>query len=245
MKAAQRWLSWLGISLLLHAAGCATDRTAVGNSLMSQPTQRKEGVAEHYRAGCPDVLALEVRDRPEFTGQFPVGVDGRIDLGDYGKPRVEGRTTKEIIAVIGEEIGAAPENVKVEIAKFRSQHLLLFGEVVGSQRSLPYHGQETVLDLLQRVGGITKGAEPRDVYVVRAHLGENQRPEVIRVDLDAITLKNDHRTNIRLLPYDQIYVGETRRSQVERAIPPWVRSLYTPVDAKDSGRPSVGLPTAN
>jgi protein involved in polysaccharide export with SLBB domain len=98
-----------------------------------------------------------------------------------------------------------------------------------------------VLDLLQRVGGITPGAEPRDVYVVRPHLGDNQRPEAFHVDLHAIVLRHDHKTNIRLLPFDQVYVGQTRKAQIEQAIPPWMRGAYQAIwraspDANLSGR---------
>jgi protein involved in polysaccharide export with SLBB domain len=213
--------------LLLHASGCAKDRSLVEHQLMAQQSlDRKDNVANHYRVGCPDTIALEVAERPEFNGRYEIGPDGRIDLGDYGNPRIEGKTIAEIGKLLGSEIGVDPANTKVSVVTHRSQHLLLFGEVIGWQRSVPYQGQETVLDLLQRVGGITKGAEPRDVYVVRAHLGESQRPEVMHVDLHAIVVQNDPRTNIRLLPFDQIYVGETRRSQIEKAIPPWLRGIY-------------------
>ena len=98
--------------------------------------------------------------------------------------------------------------------------------VVGQQRSVPYRGQETVLDLLQRVGGLTPGAEPDDVYVVRPHIGDNKRAEVFHVHLRAIVMKQDHKTNIRLLPFDQVYVGETRQARVEKAIPPWMQPIY-------------------
>ena len=48
-------------------------------------------------------------------------------------------------------------------------------------------------------------------------------------------LKHDHRTNIRLLPFDQVYVGETRRAQIEKAIPPWLRRMYQAGDKKPAG----------
>jgi protein involved in polysaccharide export with SLBB domain len=172
------------------------------------------------------VLELVVADRPELSGRREIGADGRIDLGDYGKLRVEGRTTPEIVKLLASETGASPEAVHVKVSEFRSQHVLLFGEVIGWQRSVPYRGQETVLDILQRVGGITADAAPKDVHVVRPHVGENRRPEVFHVDLHAIVLKHDQRTNIRLMPFDQIYVGETRRAQIEKAIPPWLRFTY-------------------
>ena len=33
-------------------------------------------------------------------------------------------------------------------------------------------------------------------------------------------------TNLRLQPFDQIHVGETRQARVERCIPPWLRPVY-------------------
>jgi protein involved in polysaccharide export with SLBB domain len=186
---------------------------------------RQQGVAENYQVGCPDVLEIEAAGR-DFSGKQAVGPDGRIDLGAYGRPRVEGRTTAQIASLIAEETGASPEEVQVRVSQYCSQQLFLFGQVVGWQRTVPYQGQETVLDLLQRTGGINRGAEPSDVYVVRAHLDDGKRPEVYRVDLQAIVLKHDHRTNLRLLPDDQVYVGETRQARVERLIPPWGRPLY-------------------
>jgi protein involved in polysaccharide export with SLBB domain len=131
----------------------------------------------------------------------------------------------EVAETIGAEVGVNPQEIRVRVLEFRSQHVLLFGEVAGHQRSVPYRGQETVLELLQRVGGITPGAAPDDVYVVRPHLGDNRRPQVFHVDLHAIVMKQDQRSNIRLLPYDQIYVGETRQARVENALPPWLRVI--------------------
>jgi polysaccharide biosynthesis/export protein len=232
MKTGKRWSSWkpraasllVALPLLLHAPGCAKDRVNIEKNLMAQQSiLRHQGVLEHYRVGCPDVVELALPERPELNGKYEIGPDGRIDLGDYGKVRIEGKTTAEIGKLIAEETGTSGQ---ATISEFRSQHVLLFGEVIGWQRSVPYRGQETVLELLQRVGGLTPGAEPRDVYVVRPHLGDNQRPEVIHVDLHAIVLKHDHTTNVRLMPFDQVYVGETRQAQIEKAIPPWLRSVY-------------------
>jgi protein involved in polysaccharide export with SLBB domain len=236
MKAGKRWSSWktpatgLALALLAIAPGCARDRFNVEKNLMSQKSDlHQQEVRDRYRVGCPDILDVTLPHHPEISGEREIGPDGRMDLGEYGALRVEGRTIPEIIKLLTEEIGASPEGMKVHVAEYRSQHILLFGEVIGWQRSIPYRGQETVLELLQRVGGITSGAAPKDVFVVRPHLGESRRPEALHVDLHAIVLKHDHRTNIRLMPYDQVYVGETRQAQVERAIPPWLRGAYQTV----------------
>lgn len=218
----------LAFCLALALAGCAGERAAVERKLLADKGDpaRREGVVEHYVVQCPDVLELRVAFRPDLSRPYPVGADGCIDLGDYGRLRVEGKTTPEIAQRLGEILGLSAADVRVRVAEFHSQHLLLFGQVIGWQRTIPYHGQETVLDVLQRVGGITKGAEPRDVYVVRAHMLEGTRPEIFQIDLDAIVVDKDMSTNIRLQPYDQIYVGETRKSRVERNVPPWLRPVF-------------------
>jgi protein involved in polysaccharide export with SLBB domain len=227
MKPGKGWSTWRALALLV-LAGCATERLSIEKNLMAErnSVERNAGVSEHYLVACPDVLEVRLPHRPELSGKYTVNAEGRIDLGDYGQMRVDGRTLLEIAGLLATETGGRADQIEVRVAAFRSQYLLLFGEVIGSQRSVPYEGQETVLDLLQRVGGITPGAEPADVYVVRPHLGTSQRPEVFHVDLEAIVLHHDDQTNLRLLPFDQIYVGMTRQAELERLFPPWLRPLY-------------------
>jgi polysaccharide export outer membrane protein len=218
----------LGVVLAWLAAGCAHDRAGVEKNLMSDRNSaaRAEGVADCYRAGYPDVLDLTIADRADLSGRRPIDLSGRLDFGHYGSVRVQGRTPAEIARLVAEQVHADPAQVRVRVAEFKSQHLYLFGEVIGWQRVVSYQGQETVLDALQRVGGITPGAAPDDVYVVRPHVADGQRPEVFHVDLAAIVLQRDFKTNIRLQPDDQIFVGETRQSRLERCVPPVLRPLF-------------------
>src|SRR2546425_368949 len=115
MKTGKRWSPWqarsaallMALPMLLHAPGCVQDRASVEKNLMAQQSEeRNRGVAERYRVGCPDVIELDISQRPEFTGRHAISADGRIDLGDYGKLRVEGRTTPEIAKVVAQETGA-------------------------------------------------------------------------------------------------------------------------------------------
>jgi polysaccharide biosynthesis/export protein len=213
---------------LVSTSGCVTSNPHVDRSLMADrgAAARNAGVAERYLIGCPDMLEVGVVGRPERSRRCLVGPDGRIDLGDLGRPRVEGRTVPEVARHLGEALGVPAEQVEVHVAEFNSQFLYLFGEVNGLQRAVPYRGQETVLDLLQRVGGITPGAAPGEVYVVRSRVSDGQRPEVFHVDLRAIVMNHDQKTNVRLQPFDQVYVGATRRAGWEKCIPPWLRPLF-------------------
>jgi polysaccharide biosynthesis/export protein len=239
MKTGKRWSTWkfaiAACLALLCVSGCAMDRALVEKNLRAQTPYLDDAVLRTYRVACPDIVEMQIQTRPEFNGYYEIASDGRINLGDYGCPRIEGRTLAEVAKIIAEETGVVPLSVRVRVSEYKSQHIILFGEINGSQRSVPYRGPETVLELVQRVGGITHDGAPDDVYVVRPHVGDNQRAEVFHVDLRAIVIDNDPKTNVRVQPFDQIHVGETRRAKVEKCIPLWVRWLYSPdVKLKDS-----------
>jgi protein involved in polysaccharide export with SLBB domain len=246
MRLGKGWRSWgarggpvLWAGLLV---GCATGGGHVDQALLADrgSAARNEGVAERYTVGCPDVLEVAVPDRPDLSGRRTVGPDGRIDLGALGQVRVEGRTVPQITYWVGQQVGLPPGQVRVRVAEFKSQQIYLFGQVVGKQRSVPYQGQETVLDLLHRAGGVMPGAAPEDVYVVRARVAEGQRPEVFHIDLRAILSGKDPSTNVRLQPFDQVYVGETRTARLGKCLPPVLRPVYEAVCGLRPSSPPEG-----
>jgi protein involved in polysaccharide export with SLBB domain len=224
------WLprdAWLGLLLWLPA-GCALFGPPIDRAIPADRglAVRQENITQVYIVNCPDVLDLIIEGHPEFTGQRDIGPDGRIDLGARGRLRVEGCTIGEAAHLLAQVAGVRADGVHVRVAQYKSQQLYLFGQVAGLQRVVSYQGPETVVDLLHRVGGITTGAAPDDVHVIRSRISEGKPPEVLRVDLQAILLRHDARTNFYLRPQDQIYVGETRQFSVSKCIPPWLRPIY-------------------
>src|SRR5262249_40550678 len=150
--------------------------------------------------------------------------------------RVEGQTAPEIARRMALAVGVRPAGVQVHVAEFHSQHVYLFGPGIGVQRAVAYQGPETVLDLLQRTGGITAGAAPHHVYVAPPRVVGARPPEVFPINLRAILLNQDQHTNLRLQPFDQVFIGETRRASLQKCMPPCFRPLY---EAVCGLRPSV------
>ena len=222
------WRTWgLGICLVA-AAGCAVGQPHMDQALLADQgtVARNKEVADYYTVACPDVLDVTVAGRPDLSGRRPIGPNGRIDAGPAGSIRVEGRTPKEVTARVAEQVGLPRDKVQVRVMEFNSRQIYLAGQGLGVQRAIPYQGQETVLDLLQRAGGVTPDAAPEEVYVVRSHIADGDRPEVFHVDLQAIVLKKDQRTNLRLQPFDQVYVGETWQGKLNKCLPPLLRPIY-------------------
>jgi protein involved in polysaccharide export with SLBB domain len=220
------WRCALVAALLLP--GCCSTGAQVDQNLMAYRGiyQPGSGVTESYVVVCPDVLDLVFDNHPELSGLHPIGVDGRLDLEPLGRPRVEGQSTQEIAEELGDLAGMPASKVQVRVADYHGECIYLFGEVMGSQRAVPYCGQETVLDLLQRTGGITPEAAPDEVYIVRTHVGDGKRPEIFHVDLGNIVLHHDDKTNLRLQPFDQVHVGATKRGKLQKCVPPWLRPSY-------------------
>jgi protein involved in polysaccharide export with SLBB domain len=209
--------------LALSSPGCALSRDRLHKSLLADrtPAAHVRDLEAHYQVRSPDVLAVQVEARPASCGARPVGLDGRITLQGDARVSVEGLTTPEIAREVARRLGVPPAAVRVQVQDYGSQFLYLFGEVGDKHHVVAYRGPETILDLLQRIGGTTEGAALGDVRVVRAHVADGKPPEVFHVDLRAILTDKDQQTNIHLEPFDRVHVGQTRSERMACCMPPW------------------------
>src|SRR5262245_29583879 len=190
------------------------------------PPDRLIVPSEVYTLACPDVIEVVFADRPDLGQIVRVNPDGCVQLVHVGPIVVEGLTIADAAAQIAERVELSPHRVLVHVVEYGSRQVFLFGQVHGGTRIVDYHGPETVVDLLKRTGGLSPNAAPEEIYIIRAQLGEGIPAEVLTVDLDAILNKNDQRTNVRVQPLDEIYVGEKSRSRIERTVPTFLRPIY-------------------
>lgn len=227
-KGRSGWRAGLVGAVLALTAGCAVHRSRLEEALMAQraPRALESSPALAYHLLCPDVVEINVAGAPAWSGRHRVGADGKIDLAEAGRVRVEGLTPPQVAATVAELACVDPGVVAVNVVEYSSQQVFLFGEVTGQQRALPYQGPETVLELLRRAGGLTPGAAPSEVAIVRPHIADAKAPEVFHVDLEAILLKKDQHSNVRLEPFDQVYIGQSSPSKLRPCVPPWLRPTY-------------------
>ena len=211
----------------LCCQGCLISRDRLHKSLLADknPAAHSRDLEAHYQIRPPDVLALEIQGRPADSGPRPVGLDGRITLHGDARVLVEGKTTPDIAREVALRLGLPPGAVGVEVKEHASQSLYLFGEVGDKHHVVDYRGPETILDLLQRIGGTTPGAALGDVRVVRAHVADGKPPEVFHVNLRAILHEKDLQSNIRLEPFDRVHVGQSNTERMACFMPPWFARL--------------------
>jgi polysaccharide export outer membrane protein len=212
-------------------AGCSNPNTQFLRRTCPPPADPKAAAeapapSVEYQVGCPDVLEVTFREHPEWDAVAVVDVDGRLPLDQPGNPRVDGRTLQQIRADLAALAGCEPESVQVSLAAPRSARVVVYGPVRGRARAVPYQGPEPVLDFLKRVGGLPPGSKLNQVYVVRPNVAAATQPQVFRVNVPAVLVDGDSRTNIPLQPDDQVYVGETRQSSLSRVMPDWLGTVY-------------------
>jgi protein involved in polysaccharide export with SLBB domain len=207
-------------------AGCAPGHAYLQKTLLNDhtPAAHTRDPETRYLVRCPDLLAIRISGHPGWTGTRPVAADGRIQLDPSLRILVDGLCIPEIRQSIAGATGLPVHQVGVQVAEYRSQQVSLFGGVHGQERAVPYRGPETVLDLLQRAGGVDPGTEVTRIFVVRPHVADGKPPEVFTVDLRAILFDHDQQTNIRLEPSDQVYVGQTAGEHLRCCLPSWLRS---------------------
>lgn len=218
--------AFAGLTALFWLVGCADLRST--RVAESNPPTTISATPQAYRVGCPDVLLVTFTTRPDWDSIASVDVDGTLPLPEsLGRQRVQGLTLDEIRANLAEAGQLKPDAISVSLADARSARIYVSGPINATTRSVPYRGPEPVLELLVRIGAIQAGQSNLNrVYVVRPNVAAGEKADVFHVDVDAVVLDNEQRTNISLYPGDQVYVGETRRSSFSRLLPSWLKPLY-------------------
>lgn len=218
--------SLAGLLAVIGLVGCESLRT----QRLPTPENTSAVIANPpvYRVGCPDVLLLTFTVRPDWDSLTSVDVDGTLPLPEsLGRLRVQGLTLEEIRDLVAQAGNVKPETVAISLEDARSSRIYITGPVNATTRTIPFRGPEPVLDFLVRIGAIQKGCTNLNrVYVVRPNISAGEKADVFHVDVDAVALDGEQKTNIVIQPNDHIYVGETHRSSFSRLLPAWLRPFY-------------------
>ena len=148
----------------------------------------------------------------QVNGQHRVGPDGTVNLGEYGTVYVTGLTVEQAKQEIEKHLAAFLEKpeVSVDVFNYASKVYYVIGEGAGlgdTLLRLQFTGNETVLDAIAQIGGLSRLASKR-IWIARPTPGGcDQRLEVRWTD---ITQKGETKTNYQIMPGDRIYLADNK-----------------------------------
>jgi polysaccharide biosynthesis/export protein len=166
-----------------------------------------------------------------ITGEHLVAPDGTVNLGTYGSVYVAGMTLEEAKAAIDAQLAHhldSPDS-SISVFAYNSKVYYVVTEGAGLGDTLarfPITGNETVLDALAQVNGLTRVSSKR-IWIARPMPGGAGCDAILPVNWKEITAGAATATNYQVLPGDRIFIaGDTLiaiDSTLNRMIAPFER----------------------
>jgi polysaccharide export outer membrane protein len=146
-----------------------------------------------------------------IRGEHLVRPDGTVGFGTYGSVRVTGLTIAAAKAAIEEHLSRflqRPE-ISLEVYAFNSKVVYVIFDGGGFGQTiyrLPVTGNETVLDAIAQVSGLTAVSNKHHIHVARPSPAGAPEDQILDVDWVGVTTRARTETNYQLLPGDRVYV---------------------------------------
>ncbi len=163
-----------------------------------------------------------------LTGQYRVGFGGLIYLRSYGVLKIAGKTVTEARVAIQDHLKQyldSPE-LSVDVVACNSKVYYVITQVAGRDdkiQRLPITGNETVLDAIAQVDGLSQ-ISSKKIWIARSaprFFGCLDCQQILPIEWDAIVQGAQTATNYQLLPRDRVYIlwGEEKEEKKDAREP--------------------------
>lgn len=156
-----------------------------------------------------------------IAGEHLVAADGRVNLGIYGGVYIAGMTVEEAKTAIEAHLSRFLDNPKVavDVGAYNSKLYYVITEGAGYGESVsrfPVTGNETVIDALAQINGISQLASKSHIWVARPVPGGCD--QILPVHWKEITGDGATSSNYQLLPGDRVYLAADKFYAVDTMI---------------------------
>ncbi len=197
-----KWFLFLVMCALL--ASCATKELRVHEfQVPPDAPDPAKPPGEFYLIGPGDSLGVVVWKEPSVSGSVRVRPDGFITVPLINEIQAAGLTTAQLRETLQKKYKDFIKDpfVTIRVQEIRSSEIFVIGQV-NQPGAYPAVGNDTILQLLTRAGGLTPFADRDDIRVIRRN---GMKVTEFVIDYNAI-IKGDLKQDILLRPGDRVIV---------------------------------------
>jgi polysaccharide export outer membrane protein len=215
-KSGGRRVALRGFAMLSAAAALAACST-----VPQLPPAPPEPVLSNYVAKLPpyriqvgDILEVRLLLNPELNEEVAVRPDGHISTTVVPDEVAYGRTPGEVAADLarGYSHDLQHPRVSVVVKSFAPTRVYVGGEVSTPGEFITVGPSLTLSQAIARAGGVKMTSDNGKIYIIRR--GADDKPEMLSTDYGALMHGQDPAADVRLAPYDVVYVPKTGIAEV-------------------------------
>ncbi len=214
------------------ALGPGYGKAVIGNLPLEEASDAIESHLRRYlREPQVSLTLAEAAGLQSVQGEHTVGPDGTISLGIYGRVQLTGLTLDEARQVINQQLEKKLDRPNAAISVFSYSSKKYYCVIAGAGngdtiQSFPVTGNETVLDAIALVNGIT-GASNRKIWIARPAPNGVGCEQILPVDYEAVVKGGNASTNYQIFPGDRIYFEDDKMfyfaNRMQRVMDPFTR----------------------
>ncbi len=216
--------AFIAIFLISSLSACSIfKKNSSDSSFATIEEFTDKGPKKEYILQSGDILDIKFFYMPELNEKVTIRPDGLISLLLIDDIHAEGLTSPELKTKLYGKYSSVLKkpDLNVIVRKFTGRKIYVGGEV-SRPGMIEIDGRISVIQSIMQAGGFKDTAQPKSVILIRDSGGE--KPVVAKVNLKEY-LSNPEKQDIRLKPYDVVYVPKSTIARMDQFMSQYVDKL--------------------
>lgn len=198
-------------------------KVQVGGLTTDQATEAvRAAVAQLFRDPAISLTLVQSAAMQPITGEHLVSPDGTVNLGTYGMVYVSGLTLQQAREAIEAHLAQYLDNPQVSVSVFAYNSKVYYVITQGAGQGdrvdrLPVTGNETVLDAISNINGLSQLSSKR-IWISRPAPSGAACDVILPVSWSDITAGAATATNYQVLPGDRIFIAENKLIAIDACL---------------------------
>jgi polysaccharide export outer membrane protein len=195
-------------------AACTSTTNMPPAPAVPDPTAGYLSQLPAYRIQVGDILDVRLMLNPELNEEVAVRPDGHISTTVVPDEAAYGRTVPDLTAVLRQDYSKDLRNprISVVVKSFAPIRIYVGGEVNNPGEFINVGPTLTLSQAIARAGGHKVRGDTGSIFIIRR--GPNDVPQFFSTRYDSVIHGHDPLADVRLAPYDVVYVPKTGIAEV-------------------------------